>query len=314
MTYRENRSSTFTEVDTTDVGEAMYKADHNFQVEMVPLTLPDGQVVYDKKAVIRTDTNKYLGTVGRGVHHIQPVRFYEMAGELIKSSGGRINKTITMGGGSVIGLSFQLAVREYVAGDVINLNFLMLTSFDSSYAILGRTLSDRLFCLNQLASSMKLFNIKNTKFNEPRLEMATKMLKYHGTELEHFDAKMKLLVDHRMSDARAIEWFGSLLPAPLKDNKRSASRWNNQVELFSELLEDGMGTDHPGVRGTAYGALNAHTEYCNHHRTTRVADGKSEEEVRFETTCLGGSADKMMQKGFESLVQIAHTVPSGSIV
>ena len=158
------RKAEFINMDTTDVGEAIYEADHNFVVDMVPLTMPDGHVIYDKKAVIRTDTGRYLGTVGKGVHHIQPVKFYGMAHQLIMATGGRITKTITMGGGAVIGISFQLATREYISGDVVNLNFLMLTSFDSSYAILGRTLSERLVCLNQLPSSKKLFNIKNTQY------------------------------------------------------------------------------------------------------------------------------------------------------
>ena len=300
------RKAEFINMDTTSVGQAIHEADHNFVVDMVPLIMPDGSMIYDKKAVIRTDTGRYLGTVGKGVHHIQPVKFYGMAHQLIMATGGRITKTITMGGGAVIGISFQLATREYISGDVVNLNFLMLTSFDSSYAILGRTLSERLVCLNQLPSSKKLFNIKNTQYNEPRLELATKMLTYHTKELDGFDEKMKLLVGHKMSHTKALDWFGNLIPPAKEGNQRAITRRDNQIDMFDELYQVGKGANIPGVRGTAYGALNAHTEYCNHHRTTRVMEGKSEEEVRFETTCLGGSADKLMQIGFDDLVQIAH--------
>jgi len=314
MTQTIERVAQFTDLNTQDIDKAMYNSGYDFEVAMKPLYLQDGTKVWDKQAVVRTDTNKYLGAVGMQTRHVQPKDFYAMAAELINSTGGRINQGITMSNGAVIGVSFTLDSVEYVTGDVIDLNFLMLTSYNSAYAILGRALSHRFFCLNQLPSSQKLFNIKNTTGNLQRLQTATKMLGYYGKEMQDFNTKMKLLSGFRMSDSMALEWFSNLLPQPKKDSKRSNSIYTNTIETFTECLVNGMGVDHPGVRQTGYGALNALTEFCNHYRSTRVADGKSKAQVKFESLVLGGSNDKLMAKGFESLVKIAQTTPSGSIV
>jgi hypothetical protein len=48
------------QVKTKEVHEAMELGDHNYTVEMQPLTLPDGTTCWDKKAVVRTDTGGYL--------------------------------------------------------------------------------------------------------------------------------------------------------------------------------------------------------------------------------------------------------------
>jgi phage/plasmid-like protein (TIGR03299 family) len=314
MTQVIARRADFTDMDTKNVEEAMYAAGHDFAVEMVPLTLPSEKVIWDKQGVVRTDNGQYLGAVGNRTSPIQPIDFYSMAQSLIDSTGGRITSGITLDNGAVIGISFTLDKREYVSGDVVALNFLMLTSYNNSYAILGRAISHRFACLNQLPSSTKLFNIKNTIGNVERLSVATKMLSYYGQEMRDFDQKMKLLVDHKINDSRAMDWFGNLLPAPKEDSQRSNTRYDNIKDEFGMLLNQGLGVRYQGVRGTAYGALNALTEYCNHERSTRVKEGKTEEQVRFESNVLGGSSDKLMAKGFGTLVEIAKTVPSGTIV
>jgi len=131
------------------------------------------------------------------------------------------------------------------------------------------------------------------------------MLKYYSKEMGDFDDKMKRLTQVSMSDIKAIEWFGdTLLPAPKEDSARSNTMRDNQLELYTDLLQNGLGSGVSGVRGTAYGAINAVTEFCNHHRNTRVRDGKSEEEVRFTSNILGGSSDKLMQVALSSLIEM----------
>lgn len=298
----------FNRVNTKDVNEAMVISGHNFDVDMVPLVLPDGSEVWDKRACVCRDTGQYLGTIGRQTHPLQPRDFYAMAKILVDATGGSINETLTIDRGSVIGIGFHLDMREYIKGDQVELNFLMLTSFNSRYAIMGRALSRRLACLNQLPSSTKLFNIKNTINNLPRLTTATTMLGYYKNEMGHFDSKMRMLTACPMSEPKQIEWFRGLFPKP-KAESRSVARLDNVTAEFVDLVHGGMGSDIKGIRNTAYGALNALTEYCNHKRSTRVAEGKTEEEVRFESVCFG-SADHMMQTGFNRLLDWAKLTKS----
>jgi hypothetical protein len=264
-----------TEVQTKDVVEAMDHADHNYTVDLEPIQLADGTKIWDKKAVVRTDREygdpkRYLGTVGKDYQPVQPVAIYEMANTLINETGGIINGTVNMHGGSVFGVSLHLARREYLAGDAVDLDFLILAAHNGRYGILGRALSTRWSCTNQLPSSAKLFNLKHTRFVENRLETAMKMLKYYNREIAQFDSHMRMLVNLKMTENRMVEWFMNLFPIPKADSKRSNSILENNTATFINLLRDGRGTDVPGLRGTGWHCLNALTEFVNHERT----DGK----------------------------------------
>lgn len=304
----------FTDISYTSIGEAMETAGHNYEVGKVPLILPDGQRVPDKMATVRTDTNEYLGTVGADYKVVQPIQFYELADEFLKQTpGATIDRAVTIKCGAVMGLSFHIDTSEFVPGDPIRMEFLMMTSFNMQFSILGRALSKRLFCLNQLPSSNALFEIKHTTFAERRLGVAMKMLSYFGNEHLAFKDRMKSLVKYQMTERAMVEWFRGLFPKPKADSKRANSILENNTESFVRLLSEGKGTDIPGVRGTGYHALNALTEYVNHHRSTRVKAGRDPQEVRWEATVFG-SGNALMQRGFNGLIEMVKHEPSNKWV
>jgi len=305
----------FIEVGTKNIGDAMYAADHNFEVETVPLVLPDGTKVPDKVATVRADNGAYLGTVGHGYQVVQPVSFYELAEEFISQTGATIDKALTMKGGAVMGLSMTVNTREYLPGDPIDLNFLMMTSFNSQFSILGRALSVRAFCLNQLPNSNALFDIKHTTFAEKRLDMAMRMIAFFGQEQKSFDGKMKMLTKYSMTDRDMVTWFRNLFPKPnpKAQTTRATSILENKTAAYVKLLNEGRGVDVPGLKGTAYHALNALTEYVNHERPTRVKDGRDPAEVKFESTVFG-SGNQLMQKGFKSIIEMVKHEPSDKYI
>lgn len=289
-------------ISTRNVGMAMEAADHNFTVKTVPLMLPDGQECPTHVATVREDTGAFLGAVGRGYQVVQPRSFYELAhGMIAEIPGATIDKALTMKGGAVMGLSIHIDTREFLPGDPTQLDMVMMTSFNSDKPLMGRAISHRWICTNQLPSSTALFTMKHTRFVEHRLDTALKMLGFYAKELDTFDNQMRRLTKARFGDDRAVEWFGSLLPKA--KTERSQSIVSNQTASFVNLLHHGKGTEIPGVRGSAYGALNALTEYVNHERPTRVKEGRDAEEVRYEAVNFG-SGDVLMQRGKKALLDV----------
>ena len=303
----------FTKVATRDIGEAIYAGKHNFEVEAVPLRLPNGKVVPDKKATVVKGTEQYLGTVGKDYRLIQPMEFYELAQSFMEETGAVIDQTITLKGGACMGLSMKVATQEYVAGDPVELNFIMMTSFNMQYSLIGRAISQRLFCMNQLPNSNSLFDIKHTTFASQRVGMALRMVGFYGKEQKSFNEKMKALAKYPMTEQAMVNWFTSLLSVPAKDSKRSNSIYNNTRAKFVELLNGGLGVEVPGVRGTGYHALNALTEFVNHHRSTRVKDDRDPAEVKWEST-LFGAGNQFMQKGFDKIVDMVQHEASNTYV
>lgn len=304
-----------TEVKTTNVAEAMEIGDHNYTVRKEPIRLANGLVIPDKKAVVRTDLDhdnpkRYLGTVGKDYEPVQPIAIYEMAHAMLQSmEGSYISNVLNMHNGSVFGMSLHLARREYLTGDLVDLEFLLLAAHNGMYGILGRALTTRFFCLNQVPSSTKLFNLKHTRFVENRLDTATKMLSYYDREIKSFDHNMKALVNFKMNDDLLQTFVHRMFPEPKgKETKRSNSLRTGKISTLINLLYSGKGVDVPGLKGTGWHAFNALTEYVNHERSTRVKDGRDVAEVRFEAVNFGSGND-LMQRGMGTLIEMAQTEP-----
>lgn len=287
-----------TNIETQDINLAMEAGHHDFEVEKQPLITESGVVVPDFMAVMKKETNQYLGTVGSGYEPVQPKTIYELADELMVATGGKINGLLNLRGGSVMGICFELAEREYVPNDPTKLHFVMLGGFNGTCGIAGHATTNRLSCLNQCNTSSKLYNLKHTKNVLNRIEVVKGMMKYYQNEIKSFDEKMTFMAGKAMNNEEAVAWFKSLFPAP--KSERSEIMLTNQTATFIDCLHNGRGVNIPGVRGTAYGAFQALTEYINHHRATRVHGDREAEEVRFEAIHFG-SGHILTQKGLSKL-------------
>ena len=290
--------SFLTKIDTTDVDFAMDVANHNFEVEKHRLHTETGTLIPDYVAIVNKETGKYLGTVGKAWQPVQPKVIYELAQELINATDGYINGVINMWSGSVIGISFTLAQKQYVAGDPTDLNFLMLTSFNGSHGIAGHALTNRLACLNQCNTSNRLYSLKHTKFVGNRLEVVKNMLKYYNNEIQAFDDKMMKLVNKRMSTDEAIEWFMSLHTTP--KSPRSEKMLDDKLSTFLNCLNNGRGSEIAGVRGTSYGAFQALTEFINHYGIVKIHNNREASEVKFQSINFG-AGNRLTQNGLAKL-------------
>lgn len=287
-----------TNLDTNDVNLAMEAGNHDFVVDKTPLYTPDGLLIPDMVANINRNTGDYLGTVGKGWEPVQPHTVYELAQELIEATDGKIDSVFNLRGGAVMGVQFTLAHREYIAGDPISLHFMMLNAFNGTHGLAGHAPTHRSSCLNVANSTNKVYNLKHTKNVLNRVQVVRNMLRFYQNEIANFDEKMKYMVSHQMNEEQAIAWFRGLFPAP--KSRRAETRLDNQVITFIDCLRTGRGSEIPGVRNTAYGAYQALTEFINHHRSTRVADGRESDEVKFESIHFG-SGNTLTQKGFSKL-------------
>ena len=282
--------------------EAIIEAGHNFVVSKINLQTTNIDEEFNNihvpahVGIVRTDTKQYLGTVGKGWEPVQPHVLYDLAQELIQSTGGKITGSFSMMDGAVIGIELNLGEREYVEGDKVQLNFLMLTSFNGMYGIAGHATITR--HESQMNTSSRVYNLRHTKYVANRLEVVKEILKYYEREIENFDKKMQGLVNKRMTAKEAVEWFKSLFPEP--KSTVAERKLENQVLIYLDCLENGRGAGVRGVKGTSYGAYMALAEYINHHRSVRVHNGRDEDEVRFQSVHFG-TGNTLAQKALSSL-------------
>lgn len=297
-------------IKSGNIAEAMVEAGHNFEVATAKVQydvdetnpLSNNILTDDEhKVIYRTDTGKALGCMGKKYSHSQPSHMWAMADALTEASGGRIKTALTIDKGRMIGIGIELEKQEYILNDPIVNGFMLMDSFDGSQQFSARIRSIRLVCSNGMTvrGRHEMFSIRHSGKMEEKIAEALRMITWYQNNMEVFNMQMKLIADTKMTHKQAVEWFTRLFPEPNTD--RSKTLLQNKVDKFEYLLEKGHGTDIKGVKGTQYWALNAMTEYVNHHSTFRVSQGRSRDDVRVESL-LVGSANKLIQKGFSSLL------------
>lgn len=288
--------SFFINLDTTDMILAMEEGNHNFTVESDGIRSFSGIDDPYHKIIFNASNRQYLGTVGIGWEPVQPLVIHELAQELIKSTHGKYNGVFSMLNSSIIGISLSIDKREYVPGDIMDLNFVMVNSFNGMHGISGHATTSRLSCICN--TSNKVYNLKHTKNVANRIEVVKDMLRFYENEIKSFDKTMNAMVKNRMNDNAAVEWFKSLFPKP--NSERSENILNNQVTYFVDCLHNGRGSDIIGVKGTCYGAFQALVEYVNHYRTIKVHNDREADEVRFQAVHFG-SGNTLTQKGMHTI-------------
>jgi phage/plasmid-like protein (TIGR03299 family) len=192
---------------------------------------------------------------------------------------------------------------EPLPGDVTDPYVLLVNGHDGRMPLKALFTSVRVVCQNTLnlalSSSKNGITIRHTGDMKSKVQEAKKVLGIATKEFERYGEVADILVKKQLGDKVFEAFLDSLVPMKNEDDTRS----KNVREKLTELFESGPGTDIPGVRGTAWGALQAVTDFSAHHRTTRGAgdDEDKKREKRLESVWFG-SGNTLNQKALRLLV------------
>lgn len=198
---------------------------------------------------------------------------------------------------------------EPVAGDVVHRFLLLSSTHDGTGSVNVRPTTVRVVCNNTLtlalAGRREGLTFKHVGDLNKKVAQARETLGFIEKEISAFDETAKVLAAKPISEARFKEILGMLIPV----SEKRPTRALNQHATILQLVEEGKGTQIPGVRGTAWGYLNALTEWTNHHRTyndtSKQAGGKSAAENRMDSLFFSsqkGSALRIASQAKELLL------------
>lgn len=255
---------------------------------------------------VRTSDNRVLGAVQGRYEVLQNVEAFEFMDHLAGSQ--RLVRYHTAGslqGGKHVWMLAELVglTIEPVPGDETQPYLLLVNGHDGRMPLKVVFTSVRVVCQNTLNLALRTsqtgITIRHTGKFDGKLKEARKVLGLARTEIEEFRDVARELALKQLGDKAWKAVLDELYPLP--DGQDNTRRVNTRARLTS-LFESGPGSDIPGVRGTAWGALQAVTDYTTHHRTTRGAgdDTKLEREKRLESAWFG-SGNAVNQKALEFL-------------
>jgi phage/plasmid-like protein (TIGR03299 family) len=222
-------------------------------------TFPDQKVLY------RSDTQQPLSVVSQRYQDLTEVSGYELetAGVL---RGGRKFWALARTGQSV-------ALK---GGDEVRGYLLLATSCDGTLATTATPTTVRVVCNNTLALSLKgaTTAIKvphNTRFDPG---VVKKQLGVAVSRWDEFMYEMRMLAERKVSSKEAEHFFNQVLSVTSTDGTASAKQTNRHAISKAHNLYDGRGkgAELASAKGTAWGLLNAVTEFVDHEKRARSAD------------------------------------------
>lgn len=276
---------------------------------------PDCYREYENQVVLfRSDTKAPLGLASDGFQIVQPRDTIEFFRDLVDSAGGTLSTAGTMFGGRKFWAMATFGDEMPIADsrDTVRRNLLLATASDGSMATTGTWIATRVVCNNTLqiglgeTNALRVKVYHRSKF-EPKTVKAELGIEQAQSVFDRTIADMRRLTAIQLKPAAVVLATAQLFSpgfAELDSDARDKLLRSKPVEAVGKLALDGaaIGSDMRGTAGTAYGWLNAVTEYVDHAGRARTVDarldsawfGKGAElkERAFAMALAGGSEEE----------------------
>lgn len=271
--------------------DALRHAQLDWQVQLTPVYFHDGTKyteVTDRKAVVRATDSRCLGVVGDRYRPLQNVEAFEFVDRVLSDYGAHYETAGSLRGGRIVWMLAQLPdTVNVLAGDKYNKYLLLHNAHDGTGSITLSLTMVRVVCMNTLCAAMRntqrVFRIRHSESHMSKIDAVRTALglsiQYYNDVQEFLKAMAKIEIGRDQMINLARSCFG-IEEVPEKVSPLQTK----QVDTLVDLFENGTGNDWKKIRGTAYAAINAATEYDSYYGEFRARKDKNEN--RFEKLWL----------------------------
>jgi phage/plasmid-like protein (TIGR03299 family) len=234
----------------------------------------------EKKLLYRSDTLAPLSVVGSKYKVVQPGEVLEFFEDLVEAGGFQLETAgVLFGGKRFFALAKVAEEQAVMKGDHVKGYLLLSTSCDGSLATTAQFTSVRVVCNNTLSYALKShdgseqsrFKIPHSATFDP--SVVKDQLGLSQNSFNMFMEDMRLLASKPLSKKDEIDFLIDLFGNPqvsLEDQEGGPAKLMKQVHAL--YAGTGMGSTAAGR--TAWGMLNAVTEYTDHHTGHKTDDAR----------------------------------------
>lgn len=242
---------------------------------------PEGKGVFvkgDSEVLYRDDTFAQLGIVTDRYRIVQPGEVLEFFRDIVGTGGLELETAGSLDGGKKVwalaktGDGFSIKGQDRVEGYV-----LLSTSFDGSMATRAQFTSVRVVCNNTLQLAAKdtkgaVIVPHSSTFDATGVKIDLGLI--HGA-FNTFEDQANELSQRKLTNEEAMKLLASIMvPSTGKDDFSeetvSTKRMNQVLKVFDLYQHAGRGSNLASSAGTAWGLVNAVTEYVDHHAARNV--------------------------------------------
>lgn len=236
------------------------------------------QTFADQKVLYRSDTKTPLSVVSNRYQVVQPREVLEFYRDLTEVAGYELETAGVLKGGRKFWALAKTGQNTTLKGkDAVNGYLLLATSCDGSLATTATPTTVRVVCNNTLSVSLN-GAVSAVKVAHRSKFDALAVKRQLGVAVSGWDSfmyNMKVLSERKVKSHEAMRYFlrvvseqssGSVAAAPI--NERALKK---MLALYEGA---GKGSELESAKGTAWGLLNAVTEYVDHHKQARSSDNR----------------------------------------
>jgi phage/plasmid-like protein (TIGR03299 family) len=232
----------------------------------------------EQKVLYRSDTKAPLSVVSSRYQVVQPEEILEFYRDLTEVGGFELETAGVLKEGRKLWALARTGQSATLKGrDTVHGYLLLATACDGTLATTAQFTSVRVVCNNTLSIALG-DDTGAVKVSHRSLFEAQAVKRQLGIAISSWDgfmARMKALSERKVSDAVADKFLRRVLTySPTGADGHDAVAVNERaIRAASQLYAgSGKGADLASASGTAWGLLNAVTEYADHHRRARSDD------------------------------------------
>lgn len=235
----------------------------------------------ESQIIYRSDTGGQLGIVSESYKIVQPSDVLEFFRDVVGTGGLELETAGSLDDGKKVWAMAKTGNQFSIKGqDTVKGYLLLSTSFDGSQATRAEFTSVRVVCNNTL-------RIAQTKGNNSGLVKIPHSSTFdaRGTKIElglingawdEFEQQANALADRKLSNKEAMNLLFEIMEPKLAaqlaagEKVELSTMRRNQITSVFELFQGrGMGSQLVAASGTAWGMVNAVTQFVDHEVTAR---------------------------------------------
>ena len=282
--------------------EAIEKAGLDWKVkkqEMYTTINGNSILVPRKYANVRDDDGAILGTVGEVYKPLQNHDAFEFFDAVVGQKLAIYHTAGCLGVGEKVWMLAKLPGYIQVKGNDITEKYLLLTnSHDGSTPVQVLFTPIRVVCQNTLNIALQGTNqikMRHSSLMMSKWESVRDLIGIVNAQYISFEESAKAMADRMLKGAEVNAFLNKVFK--INADEKMATRTINILGEVESLFVSGRGNTEAGIKGTAWAAFNAVTEYVDHYRTSK---GENRDK-----SALFGSGQELKQRAWdESLVLV----------
>ncbi|WP_334048024.1 DUF932 domain-containing protein [Alteromonas gracilis] len=263
------------------------------------LCLPLTREAQGHKVLYRSDTHAPLSVVSHRYQVVQPKAIMEFYRDLTEQFGFEMETAGVLKGGRKLWALAKTGQSTQVRGnDTVNGYVLLATACDGTMATTAQFTSVRVVCNNTLSiatrdSTGAVKVPHSTQFDALAVKQK---LGLTVSKWDEFSYQLKALSDRKLNDRNVTRFLSSLF-----DGHNTAlsvkARERNQAAILNLYQGNGMGAQFASAHNTAFGLLNAVTQFVDHEQRAHSNDN------RLNSAWFGQGA-KLKNRAFENAMAL----------